>query len=216
MRIMSNINRMLSPVRSLSGMSAVTPTVTVALIDSTSLNTGTTIDRKDKIKIERIEAETSDSVRIALAVPAGLAFFLLFPRLATPLWGIPETTLDSKSGLSDSMSPGDIQKMFMDDSPAFRVVFDGPVPPAERRYWRGPVLWETDGRHWSAGLRPLQSRPDASVRPAPVAYEVTLEPTGEYWLFGLDPRHVRFTGTAIELNTTMPAPGDPRPRVTSP
>jgi hypothetical protein len=29
-------------------------------------------------------------------------------------------------------------------------------------------------------------------------------------LFGLDPRNVRFTGTAIELNTTMPAPGDPR------
>ena len=59
--------------------------------------------------------ELGFSVRLlALAVPIGLAFFLFFPRLASPLWGIPETTLDSKSGLSDSMSPGSIQQLFMD------------------------------------------------------------------------------------------------------
>jgi hypothetical protein len=43
---------------------------------------------------------------LALAVPVGLAFFIFFPRLASPLWGIPESTLDAKSGLSGSMSPG--------------------------------------------------------------------------------------------------------------
>ena len=43
---------------------------------------------------------------LGIALPAGLAFFMLFPRLASPLWGIPESTLDSKTGLSDSMSPG--------------------------------------------------------------------------------------------------------------
>jgi hypothetical protein len=66
---------------------------------------------------------------LALAIPVGFAFFLLFPRLPSPLWGIPDTTLDSKSGLSDSMSPGSIQNLFMDDSPAFRVEFAGPPPP---------------------------------------------------------------------------------------
>ena len=135
-------------------------------------------------------SELSFSLRLlALAVPAGLAFFLLFPRLATPLWGIPETTLDSKSGLSDSMSPGDIQKMFMDDSPAFRVVFDGPVPPAERRYWRGPVFWRFDGRTWKDSFYsrnlPAGSLP-ADEGPQIYRYEVQLEPNECKWLFALD------------------------------
>ena len=46
-------------------------------------------------------SELGFSLRLlALALPAGLAFFLLFPRLANPLWGIPETTLDSRCWLS--------------------------------------------------------------------------------------------------------------------
>ena len=86
-----------------------------------------------------MKTELGFSLRLlALAVPIGLAFFVLFPRLATPLWGIPETTLDSKSGLSDSMSPGSIQQLFTDDSPAFRVTVEGAVPPPDERYWRGP------------------------------------------------------------------------------
>ena len=135
-------------------------------------------------------SELSFALRLlALAVPAGLAFFLLFPRLATPLWGIPETTLDSKSGLSDSMSPGDIQKMFMDDSPAFRVVFDGPIPPAEQRYWRGPVFWRFDGRTWKDSFYsrnlPAGSLP-ADEGPEIYRYEVQLEPNERKWLFALD------------------------------
>ncbi len=94
-------------------------------------------------------SELGFSLRLlALAIPTALAFFVLFPRLATPLWGIPEPTLDSKSGLSDSMSPGSIQQMYMDDSPAFRVTFDGPVPDILERYWRGPVFWNYDGHTW--------------------------------------------------------------------
>ena len=65
---------------------------------------------------------------LAIAFPIGLALFLLFPRWGSPMWGIPETALDARSGLSDSMSPGSIQGLFMDDSPAFRVEFKSAQP----------------------------------------------------------------------------------------
>ena len=134
-------------------------------------------------------SELSFSFRLlALAVPVGLAFFILFPRLASPLWGIPETTLDSKSGLSDSMSPGSIQNLFMDDSPAFRAEFTGPVPSAEHLYWRGPVFWRFDGDTWKGGY--YGRNIEASARPEPSEgawdYTVQLEPNERNWLFALD------------------------------
>lgn len=125
---------------------------------------------------------------LAVAVPVGLAFFLLFPRLATPLWGIPETTLDSRTGLSDSMSPGSIQQLFMDDSPAFRVVFTGPAPPADQLYWRGPVFWRLEGKTWKGSFYgsnvPARALPPAQG--APWSYTVQLEPNERRWLFALD------------------------------
>ena len=46
------------------------------------------------------------------------------------------------------MTPGSIQKLVSSYAPAFRVRFAGAVPPAEERYWRGPVLHDFDGRTW--------------------------------------------------------------------
>jgi transglutaminase-like putative cysteine protease len=125
---------------------------------------------------------------LALAIPVGLAFFLFFPRWATPLWGIPETTLDSKTGLSGSMSPGSIQSLFMDDSPAFRVEFEGGIPRPSELYWRGPVFWNFDGKTWSGSFFgkniTAKSRPDREG--APWRYTVQLEPNERHWLFALD------------------------------
>ncbi len=126
-------------------------------------------------------------VLMAMAVPFALVLFTLFPRLASPLWGMPENALDARTGVSDEMSPGTIADLYIDDSPAFRVEFDGLVPPREARYWRGPVLWRFDGRTWSRlrySNRPSQPAP----RPGPgaYAYTVQMEPTERRWLFALD------------------------------
>ena len=125
---------------------------------------------------------------LGVAVPVGLAFFLLFPRLSIPLWGIPDSTLDSKSGLSDSMSPGRIQQLFMDDRPAFRVTCEGAVPSSADLYWRGPVFWRFDGRTWKGSF--YGSNIQAAARPplpdAPWTYTVQLEPNERNWLFALD------------------------------
>lgn len=137
---------------------------------------------------------------LGVAVPVGLAFFLLFPRLGSPLWGIPDTALDSKTGLSDSMSPGSIQQLFMDDSPAFRVTFDGAAPTASELYWRGPVFWRFDGKTWKGSFYganvPAETQPPAQG--APWSYTVQLEPNERKWLFALDypastPKDARLT-----------------------
>ncbi|MGD1982597.1 MAG: DUF3488 and transglutaminase-like domain-containing protein [Chromatiaceae bacterium] len=121
---------------------------------------------------------------IGAALPIALIVFLLFPRLQTPLWGI--SSASATTGISDDMTLGDIGKLSRSEAIAFRVEFPGDVPAPAQRYWRGPVLWETDGRRWSAGGR--VPRPINPGRPhaTPLDYEVTIEPTGEYWLFGLD------------------------------
>ncbi|HEX6833172.1 MAG TPA: DUF3488 and transglutaminase-like domain-containing protein [Rudaea sp.] len=121
------------------------------------------------------------------AIPLALCVFLFFPRLDSPLWGAP-TDATARTGLGDSMAPGSIQELLVDDSPAFRVTFDGPVPPRADRYWRGPVLWRFDGTAWT---RPEYLRGDGDpaaleATSEPVTYEVTLEPTDRRWLVALD------------------------------
>ena len=125
---------------------------------------------------------------LLLAAPVAIAFFLFFPRWAAPLWGVPESTLDAKSGLSDSMSPGSIQSLFMDDSPAFRVTFDGPLPGPSDLYWRGPVFWQYQNNTWSGNFFSRNLAPETmpDKTQARWRYTVQLEPNERNWLFALD------------------------------
>lgn len=122
---------------------------------------------------------------VALGLPLALAAFWLFPRLPTPLWGLPQRNV-AVPGLSDTMTPGQMFEMLLDDSPAARVQFIGPAPPPPL-YWRGPVLWDFDGRTWR------QARDLLALPPAPVQasgpswdYQLDLEPTEDRQLVALD------------------------------
>jgi len=134
-------------------------------------------------------AELGFSLRLLLlALPVCIAFFVLFPRWGSPLWGVPETTLDARTGLSDSMSPGSIENLFMDDSTAFRVEFKSGSPSQSDLYWRGPVFWRYDGKTWSSSF--YGRNIDAPTMPEETAsswrYTVQLEPNERNWLFALD------------------------------
>ncbi len=122
----------------------------------------------------------------ALATPLALTGFWLFPRLGSPLWGVPEIA-KAKIGISDRMAPGDWLDLLADDTPAFRVRFLGPAPHQDSLYWRGLVMWDFDGRAWTQPDWP-RSRPPAPHAPAsqPIVYELTLEPTDRRFLFALD------------------------------
>jgi transglutaminase-like putative cysteine protease len=126
-----------------------------------------------------------ESTRLILqGIPLALLLFVLFPRLAGPLWGTP-TEAGGRSGLSDTMSPGSISDLSLSDAVAFRVDFKGPPPPPPLRYWRGPVLSRFDGREWRAVYKLLPGR-FVSPRGSTVEYTVTLEPHGKVWLFALE------------------------------
>jgi protein-glutamine gamma-glutamyltransferase len=123
-------------------------------------------------------------VMIAQGLPIAAALFVLFPRLASPLWGLPADRA-AATGLSETMSPGSISELSLSDAVAFRVDFDGVPPPPRLRYWRGPVLSRFDGREWralppQAGGRLLQG--EATL----ARYTVTLEANDHPWLFALD------------------------------
>ena len=137
---------------------------------------------------------------VGLAIPLMLALFVLFPRVPGPLWGLPADAGAARSGISDSMSPGDISQLIQSDEVAFRVVFRGDPPAAKDRYWRGPVLAYFDGRRWSAPFRGddyfrlfnpgtklnAYQNPNALLGGPAVQYEVTLEPHRQNWMFALD------------------------------
>ena len=119
------------------------------------------------------------------AIPMMLVLFFLFPRLSGALWSMPQDE-SSKTGLSDTMSPGDISKLSVSEAIAFRVEFDGAVPQTEDLYWRGPVLGEQDGRAWR--MYPVASRAKLNYVPqgSSIHYTVTLQPHNKPWLFALD------------------------------
>ena len=123
---------------------------------------------------------------LAMALPLALAGFWLFPRLAAPMWGLPDNAV-SQMGLGDRMTPFDWQDVLVDDRAAMRVRFPGATPARDQMYWRGPVLTRFDGEAWSrddsAALRPA---PRIAAKGQTISYEVMLEPTNRRDLLVLE------------------------------
>lgn len=121
------------------------------------------------------------------ATPFMLLLFVLFPRVQGPLWALPKDAHGGHTGLSDTMTPGSISQLSQSDAIAFRVHFEGSVPPQQQLYWRGPVLSEFNGRTWHPHLERARNElpyrePDAGG----IDYEIIMEPHGKPWLFALE------------------------------
>lgn len=148
---------------------------------------------------------------VAQALPLMLILFLFFPRVA-PLWSVPLPG-GATTGMSDTVTPGDIARLTRSDDIAFRVVFDGEVPRQSKLYWRGLVYSWFDEGTWSSGPVPQARRPEELVHfanwrrepaffPEPGAaealrYRVLLEPTHASWLFALGVPWPLTSGTAL-------------------
>jgi transglutaminase-like putative cysteine protease len=140
----------------------------------------------------------------AQALPVAVVLWLFFPRFDAPLWQLPAERGNAQSGLSDSMSPGDIVDLALSDEIAFRVRFDGAPPPADERYWRGPVLHDTDGHTWR-NVGPTAAGA-ATLTPEGPAYSYTLslEPHAFNWLFALDwPDHWSVPDGRLNADDTL-------------
>ena len=123
---------------------------------------------------------------VALSIPIMIVLFILVPRVPGPLWGLTQEQRGGITGLSETMSPGQISNLISSNEVAFRVNFDGPVPAQQQLYWRGPVMAAFNGNTWFQLRRERPDEITLSDAANPVSYSVTLEPHGKAWLFGLD------------------------------
>lgn len=122
------------------------------------------------------------------ALPITLLLFVFFPRLSSPLWGLPQDAFSAHTGLSETMSPGDVSQLSQDPSIAFRAQFDGAPPPPAQLYWRAAVLSGFDGWQWLPDRNtsaPLDNRHLVPLSPV-LNYSIMLEPQPRNWLFVLD------------------------------
>jgi transglutaminase-like putative cysteine protease len=125
-------------------------------------------------------------VMLAQGVPVMVLLFFLFPRIQGPMWGVPTDAFGGTTGLSDSMTPGNISLLSQSDAVAFRARFPDGAPERRHLYWRGPVFWQFDGRTWRAGEVRVSDYARFEPLSAPVVYTVTLEPHERQWLFALE------------------------------
>lgn len=87
---------------------------------------------------------------IGLALPFFIILFLFFPRLP-PLWQIPIPNNKAVTGLSDTMSPGDIAQLSQSSALAFRIIADmKQLSNRNELYWRAMVLDRYDGTTWTS------------------------------------------------------------------
>ncbi len=119
------------------------------------------------------------------ALPLMLVLYLFFPRIPGPLWGLPQDAYTGRTGLSETMAPGNISELVNSPEIAFRAQFTGPPPTPQTRYWRGPVLDHYDGRAWQAGPTGREAAPVEHLGQA-LSYSLTMEAHKQHWLLALD------------------------------
>jgi protein-glutamine gamma-glutamyltransferase len=139
-----------------------------------------------------------------MALPVMLFMFVVMPRLP-PLWAMPlQKQQQAKTGMSDSMTPGDIASLARSGDLVFRASFPDGVPDRRNLYWYGLVFDHFDGQSWTDSCRDCRENWSRTNRlPVQVGagkpYQVILEPQGNSWLYVLNPS--RINDPSIWMNT---------------
>lgn len=121
---------------------------------------------------------------LLFAFPFAAVLFIFVPRI-NPIWRMPQIPEKQVTGLPDEMSMGDLAGLARSNEITFRVRFlNNAVPPRQKLYWRGPVLWHFDGKNWTQwgrdAYRPRE--PMFYQKNATVAYEWTQVKPNMHWL----------------------------------
>jgi transglutaminase-like putative cysteine protease len=139
------------------------------------------------------------SIMVLQAAPMMLVLFFLFPRIG-PLWTVPIKSQQATTGMSEFMKPGDVSQLSRSGAVAFRVEFEGAIPPKSQLYWRGLVMSRLRENTWSAlnyyEVPARERRPQVpELSDQPLRYSVIMAPTQQRWLYGL--RYARSTDAGI-------------------
>ncbi len=123
------------------------------------------------------------------ALPFFVLLFLFFPRLP-PLWHIPIPENKATTGMSDTMSPGDIASLSQSSALAFRVIGNIDLLPARNElYWRALALDQYDGSQWTSSamnLTALQPRDVTLPKKPRMEYQYLSAGPQSKWIMGLD------------------------------
>lgn len=162
--------------------------IAVFMMFATILLTGCFINMNDRKRSLSLSNNIKlASALLALSIPVMVILFMFFPRVAGPLWKMPQDAHSAKTGITDRMSPGSISQLSRSNELAFRVEFEDDIPEAKDMYWRGPVLTITDGRTWTRDqslIKPFEFNLEADNQT--YRYQITLEATNKPWLYSLD------------------------------
>lgn len=163
--------------------------------------------------------ELRPSVYLLLqAVPFMILLFVVVPRLGS-FWAVPSPQ-HAKTGMSDSMAPGDFSELMQSNELAFRVAFSGAVPAQNQLYWRSLEFSRFDGRRWTqnrmqsvAASNTATVARDIELLGRQITYEIIAEPSGQPWLYVLA-APVRWSDTLVfARNMRLQAEGPVRQRM---
>jgi len=122
------------------------------------------------------------------ALPIMAMLFVLFPRLEPPRWSLLQEERKAPSGISDTLEMDTMNKLALSYDLAFRVKFEGDVPPQNQRYWRGVVFSFTDGKKWiqssNTHFGHFMDTPTFSGKS--YSYTLMLEPQQKNWVYSLE------------------------------
>ncbi|MBX2847131.1 MAG: DUF3488 and transglutaminase-like domain-containing protein [Acidiferrobacterales bacterium] len=99
----------------------------------------------------RSTISTSSSI-LTKALPLALILFFFFPRIHGSFGFLPSQDQSlSDSELSNSLVAGDIANSAFNNALAFRVEFEGRIPPNSQLYWRSKVMPTEQNFSWEVG-----------------------------------------------------------------
>jgi len=121
------------------------------------------------------------SLITACLIPCTVFFFIILPRPTGTFFAFGGKS-ESKSGFSDRVSPGTVERIKVDTSPAFRVRWLQGSPPINP-LWRG-IVYDTYRRGvWEKNYQRIVELP--KILAENVQYEILLEPTDSKYLLSL-------------------------------
>lgn len=119
-------------------------------------------------------------------IPITVLLFIMVPRLP-PLWEAPANQSTS-TGLSETLSPGDIANLAQSGDLAFRAEFTDLIPAPTERYWRALVLDYFNGSSWSMSEDLSFTEDTVFIEGVGEAtrYLIIAEPNNLRWQYSLD------------------------------
>jgi len=145
-------------------------------------------------EIKVLSALGSSTAIIVKALPLAIFLFFFFPRIQGDFGFLPSQDFsDRKDALSNSLVAGEMAASAFDNSLAFRVEFDGPIPPREFLYWRSKVMniernfqWEVAPPQTRNFDEAQRKRKAADLSKGDISYKILHEKSKDYYVPYLD------------------------------